>query len=509
MTLKLYNTLTRKKENFKPLKKGHVGMYACGPTVYWFQHIGNMRSFVYDDVMKRVLTYNGFKVKHVINITDVGHLTSDADEGEDKMLKALKREGLPLNKESMLKMAKKYTEAFQNDLKKLNVIGPDIWCKATEHINEMEELIKRIRKNGHTYLTNVGIIFDTSKSKDYGVLAGLKFGELKAGARVEIDPERKNPSDFALWITNQPNHIMQWDFIDEITMPEREYEKLKKISENSPNVKILEEVKGSKKSDKKVRVNFRGFPGWHIECSAMSMKYLGENFDIHIGGQEHIQIHHTNEIAQSEAATGKKFVNYWLHNQWLLFKGEKMAKSKGELALLSDLEKKGYDPMAFRYFCLTASYRTQLDFTYENLDSAKNAYENLKRKIIELKKDKEKFHENNVEEQKRKFLEIINDDFNMPGAIAFLNGVLKEKELKDCEKYHLALDFDKVLGLNLKDLKEEKIPISKDIQKLLDEREKARETKNWKKSDEIRDEIKKKGFNVLDNPDGQKLEKRK
>jgi len=462
MALKLYNTLTRKKEDFKPLKKGHVGMYTCGPTVYNYAHIGNLRTYVNSDVIKRVLVYNGLKVKHVMNYTDVGHLTSDSDTGEDKMELAKKRE-----RKTAWEIAKFYARAFENDIEKLNIIPADIIARATDHIKDQIELIKKLEKNGLTYTTIDGVYFDTSGLKDYGKLARLDVKGLQAGKRIEVG-EKRNPTDFALWKFSpaEEKRDMEWE---------------------SPWGK--------------------GFPGWHIECSAMSMKYLGETFDIHTGGIDHIPIHHTNEIAQAEGATGKKFVNYWLHSDFLIVNKGKMAKSSGEFLTLQTLTDQGYDPRAYRYFCLTGHYRTQLTFSYENLDSAKNSYENLKRKIIELSKDKEKFHENNVEEQKKKFLEIINDDFNMPGALAFLNEVLRSSALKDCEKYHLALEFDKVLGLGLKDLKEEKVSISSDIKKLLSEREKARKAKDWKKSDEIRDEIRKKGFSVLDSADGQKLEK--
>jgi cysteinyl-tRNA synthetase len=455
--LKLYNTLTRKKQAFKPIKDKIVKMYGCGPTVYWYQHIGNMRRYVFEDTIKRTLLYENYKVKHVINITDVGHLTSDADIGEDKMIKAIKREGLPLTTDSMLKIAKKYTDAFMQDIHKLNILEPDYWTKATEHIKDMIELIKKIEKKGYAYKTKVGLIFDTSKFKDYGKLARLKLEELKTGARVEIDPERKNPSDFALWITNQPTHIMQWD---------------------SPWG--------------------RGFPGWHIECSAMSMKYLGETFDIHTGGEEHIPVHHTNEIAQSEAATGKKFVNYWLHMRWLLFKGEKISKSTGGLYTLSELEKQGFNPLAFRYFCLTAHYRTQLDFSIENLKNAQNSYERLKNIISELKDDKK---EN--EKYLKEFEKAMDDDLNTGKALQVLWEMLRDEKAEG--KYQTIKRMDKVFGLKL--LEKEKLEVPSEIKKLVNEREKARENKEWKKSDELRQKIKKLGWWVDDTSEGPKIKK--
>jgi cysteinyl-tRNA synthetase len=457
MVLKLYNTLTRRKQAFKPLTDKIVKMYGCGPTVYWYQHIGNMRRYIFEDIIKRTLLYEGYKVKHVINITDVGHLTSDADTGEDKMMKAIKREGLPLTADSMLKIAKKYTDAFMQDIHKLNILEPDYWTKATEHVKDMIELIKKIEKNGYAYKTKVGLIFNTSKFKDYGKLARLKPEALKAGARVEIDPERKNLSDFALWITNQPTHIMQW---------------------NSPWGK--------------------GFPGWHIECSAMSMKYLGESFDIHTGAEEHIPIHHTNEIAQSEAATGKKFVNYWLHMRWLLFKGEKISKSTGGLYTLSELEKQGFNPLAFRYFCLTAHYRTQLDFSIESMQNAQNSYERLKNIISELKDDKK---EN--EKYLKEFEKAMDDDLNTGKALQVLWELVRDEKAEG--KFRTVKKIDEVFGLKL--LEKEKLEVPSEIKKIVAEREKARENKEWKKSDELRQKIKKLGWWVDDTSEGPKIKR--
>jgi len=453
--LKLYNTLTRKKEEFKPIKKDSVGLYSCGPTVYWYQHIGNLRTYIFVDVLKRVLMYDGFKVKHVMNITDVGHLTSDADIGEDKMVKALKREGLPLTKEAMLKLAKKYTNIFKADLKKLNIKEPDIWAKATEHIKDMIKLVKKIEKNGYAYKTRVGLIFDTSKFKKYAELGRLKLEELKKGARVKAEPERRNVSDFALWITNQPKHLMQWQ---------------------SPWG--------------------RGFPGWHLECSAMSMKYLGDTIDIHTGGEEHIPVHHTNEIAQSEAATGKKFVNYWLHARWLLFKGEKMAKSKGEIYTLSELEKKMYKALDYRYFCFTAHYRTQLEFSYKSLNAAKNAYERLKNLIADIKDDKKINKKYLVE-----FEKAINDDLDMPKALSILWKLVRDRKAEG--KLRTIKKMDKVFALDL--LKKDKIKIPDKIKKLVEEREKARKKRNFKKADKIREQIKKEGYVVEDTDKGPRI----
>ncbi len=456
--LKLYNTLTRKKEEFKPIKKGTATSYSCGPTTYWNQHIGNMRMYIFTDILKRTLLFNKLKVKNVINITDVGHLTSDADEGEDKMMKALKREKLPLTSESLLKLSKKYEDIFFEDLKKLNILEPTKWAKATEHIKDMIDMIKKIEKNGYTYKTKIGLIFDTSKAKDYTKLGNLNLEELKQGARVERDPERKNSSDFALWITNQPNHIMQWD---------------------SPWG--------------------RGFPGWHIECSAMSTKYLGEQFDIHTGGEEHIPIHHTNEIAQTEAATKKRpWVKYWLHLRWLTLKEGKMSKSEGNVYTISDLGEKGYSPLDFRYLTLLTHYRKKLAFSLEVLDSAKNAYDRLKNIILELKTKKDSNKTKNTYE--KEFLSGLNDDLNTPQAVSVLWNVLRDKELGSKEKLELLYKFDEVLGLDLKNIKEEKIP--KEIKGLAEKRLKAREDKDWEESDKLRDEISSKGYEIKDSKEG-------
>ena len=379
MVLKLYNTLTRKKEVFKPIKKSSVEMYVCGPTVYWYQHIGNLRSYIFADILKRTLLYNKYNVKLVMNVTDVGHLTSDADEGEDKMEKAVKREG-----KKAKDIANFYLKLFQEDFKKLNILNPEIWCKATEHIKEQIELIKQIEKKGFAYKTSDGIYFDTGKLKDYGKLALLKKEGLQAGKRISLG-EKKNKTDFALWkFSEKPGERQQeW---------------------NSPwGV---------------------GFPGWHIECSAMSSKYLGNHFDIHTGGEDHIPVHHTNEIAQSEVAFGKKpWVNYWLHGAFLTFKGKKISKSKGGLYTIKELEEENYSPLVFRYFTLTAHYRTQLNFSLENLNNAKNTYERLKNIILKIKDDG-KTNKNYL----NKFEEAINNDLDMPKALQILWALVRDEK---------------------------------------------------------------------------------
>ncbi|MEM4703341.1 MAG: cysteine--tRNA ligase [Candidatus Pacearchaeota archaeon] len=453
--LKLYNTLTRKKEIFKPIKNGQVSMYTCGPTVYWYQHIGNLRAYIFADILKRVLIFNGYKVKHVINITDVGHLTSDQDEGEDKIEQAAIKE-----KKTAKEITSFYFKVFHDDLKKLNILEPDAWPKASEHIKEQLELIKKLEKKGFTYKTSDGIYFDTSKFKEYGKLARLKVEKLKAGARVKVG-EKRNKTDFALWkFSKEPGKRQQeW-----------------------PSPWGL------------------GFPGWHLECSAMSMHYLGETFDIHTGGIDHIPVHHENEIAQSEAATGKKFVNYWLHENFLTSKGEKVSKSTGGLYTLKDLEEKGFQPLVYRYFVLTAHYRKPLNFSLEILKNTKKSYERLKNIVSELKDDKK---EN--KKYLKEFKEAINDDLDTPKALQILWNLVRDKtaegKLRTIEK------IDKIFALDL--LKKQYIEIPKEVQKLVEERERARKRKDWKLADDLREKIKNKGFTIDDTPEGPKIKRTK
>jgi len=451
--LKLYNTLTRKKEEFKPIKKGQVGIYSCGPTVYWYQHIGNLRTYIFSDVLKRVLKYNRYKLKDVMNVTDVGHLTSDADEGEDKMEKAALKEGKKAED-----IANFYWKVFRDDFKKLNIIEPKIWSKATEHIKEQIDLIKILEKKGYTYKTSDGIYFNTSKFKGYEKFAKLNVKGLEAGKRIDLG-EKKNKTDFALW----------------------------KFSEEP----------GKRQQEWKSPLGI-GFPGWHIECSAMSMKYLGEHFDIHTGGIDHIPIHHTNEIAQSEATTGKKFVNYWLHGAFLTFKGEKVSKSKGGLYTIAELEELGFKPLYYRYLVLSAHYRSNLDFTLDNLKNAQNSYDRLKNIILELKDDK-KTNKSYLE----RFEKAMNDDLNTPEALQVLWKLVRDEKAEG--KINIIKKMDEVFGLDL--LKKEKISISKEIQKLVDEREKARKNKNFKLADEIRNKINKLGYNISDTNEGAKITK--
>jgi cysteinyl-tRNA synthetase len=454
MVLKLYNTLGRKKQVFKPLKSKSVEMYSCGPTVYWYQHIGNIRSYVFADVLKRVLNYDGFKVKQIINITDVGHLTSDGDEGEDKMEKAAKKEG-----RSAREIADYYFKVFEKDLDSVNFIMPDKWVKASEHIKEQIDMIKKLEEKGFAYKTDDGVYFDTSKVKNYGELGLLNKEGLETGKRVDLG-DKKSKTDFALW----------------------------KFSE-----------KGSKRQQEWKSPWGVGFPGWHIECSAMSSKYLGKRFDIHTGGMDHITVHHTNEIAQSESALGVKgWVKYWLHGAFLNFGGEKISKSKGGFYTLTDLFEKGYDPLVFRYYLLTGHYRTQMNFTLENLDSAKTSLKRLKNILSEVEDDGEI-----NEKYLGKFEKAIDDDLDMPGALAVLWSFVRDS--KAVGKVKTVKKMDGVFGLDL--LVSEKLEVPVGVLKLVKDREKARVEKDWAKADKLRDEIAKKGFKVDDSNDGSKVSK--
>lgn len=460
--LKLYNTLTRKKDEFKPINPPNVGFYSCGPTVYWYQHIGNLRTYVFNDILKRVLIYDNFKVNHVMNVTDVGHLTSDADTGEDKMEKAAKKEGKKAED-----IANYYLDVFRKDLKKLNIIEPSTWCKATEHIKEQIETVKTLEKKGFTYKTSDGIYFDTSKFSDYGALDPHHKENLEAGKRVDMG-EKKNAADFALWKFSESPGIRQ-----------QEWESPWGI----------------------------GFPGWHIECSSMSSKYLGQQFDIHTGGEDHIQVHHTNEIAQSEAAYGKKpWVKYWLHGAFLTFKGEKVSKSKGGLFTISELEEKRFQPLAYRYLCLTTHYRKQLNFSLEILEGSQNTFNRLKNVILELKSKTDSNKTQEYDRCKKEFQESIDDDLNIPQAISVLWEVLRDKDLGSKEKLDLAYDFDNVFGLGIEGMKEEKISLPKEIEELVKAREEARKNKDYKLSDKIRDDLKSKGYSIKDTPEGPRLD---
>lgn len=455
---RFFNTLTRSKENFTPLHQGEVSLYACGPTVYNYAHIGNLRTYIFEDIIIRALSHE-YKVKHVMNITDVGHLTSDCDDGEDKMELCSKREGGV----SAFELAKRYEKKFFEDFTALNCAMPDITPRATEHIKEMIALVKTLEEKGYTYKTSDGIYYDTSKFPAYGALAGKSHIEgLKAGARVEFNDEKRNPSDFALWkfSPKDSKRQMEWD---------------------SPW--------GT------------GFPGWHIECSAMSMAYLGPTVDIHCGGVDHIAIHHTNEIAQSEAATGKPYVRCWIHGEFLVLSAGKMSKSAGTFLTLDALREKGYDPLDYRYLCLTAHYRTQLEFSFEALDFARATLRGLRERIVRLREETDNIIKNPaaLEDAKNKFKTAIDDDLNTPKALSVLWDYTKSPAAA-ADKLDFLTYADGFLALSLMQSKEEELPPQ--AAELIKQREEARKNKDFKTSDELRGELEKLGILVKDTPKG-------
>ncbi len=468
MSIYLYNTMGRKLEKFKPINDNEVGLYTCGPTVYNYAHIGNLRTFIFEDVLKRALLHSNYKVKHVMNITDVGHLTDDGDDGDDKMTKKAKEVG-----KSVWEIASFYTDAFLNDASDLNLLKPNVLCKATDHISDMIELIKRLEKNGHTYISGGNVYFSIDTYKDYGKLANQNLDDLITAARddVSVDDNKKNSKDFVLWFTNSKfgEQQMMWD---------------------SPWG--------------------RGYPGWHIECSAMSMKYLGESFDIHCGGIDAIPVHHTNEIAQSEAATNKKWVNYWIHGEFLLDETGKMSKSKGDFLTLSLLKNKGYDPMDYRFFTLNGHYRSQLRFSFENLDTARKNRLSIVSKIQDLLDNDAKQIKIVSDEAislQNEFDECVNNNLNMPMAIAVLWKTIKSN-INDSEKYTLLLYFDEVFGLKFNEIKKREIVIPNEIIDLVNLRINAKKEKDFKKADEIRAEIEKLGYILKDTAKGPVLSKK-
>lgn len=465
MDIKLFNTLGRQKQVFEPIEAGKAGLYTCGPTVYDFQHIGNFRTFMFEDLLKRVLLYNGYEVTHIMNITDVGHLVSDGDEGEDKMEKGSARTG-----KTVWEIAEYYTQFFLDDAKALNLLPPTKYTKATEYIQEQIDMVKCLDDKGYTYVTSDGVYFDTSKLKDYGKLANLDIEGLEEGSRIQFSAEKKNKTDFALWKFSPKDtdtkRQMEWD---------------------SPWGK--------------------GFPGWHIECSAMSRKYLSDTFDIHCGGIDHIPVHHTNEIAQSEACTGKPFAHYWMHGAFLEEESGKMSKSKGEFLRVETLIKHGYTPMDYRYLCLGTHYRKRLLFSWEILEQAKTAMTRLKQNVQQIRDEaKKNFDERDAslpEGEREKFLEAVNDDLNMPQALAVLWGVVRNDKLTAVEKMKLVNDFNRVLGLDLdKDIEAGSTNVPAEILELVEKRIAAKKAKDFKKADALRDELKSLGWEVLDKKDG-------
>jgi len=475
----IFNTLGKEKQELKPIKNGEVLMYHCGPTVYWTQHIGNMRGMIMTDLVVRGLEYLGYKVKLARNYTDVGHLTSDSDGGEDKMEKGARRENLTPNQ-----IADKYIKIFEADIKELNTRPADFKPRATEVVPEIIKMVQTLLDKKFAYETDLAIYFDVSKAKNYTALSGQKMEEnIKEAGKAEVsDPGKKNPADFALWFFRAGKHknaLQSWP---------------------SPFQSKLVE-------------NGVGFPGWHIECSVMANKFLGPTIDIHMGGVEHVPVHHTNEIAQSEAANGVKFVNYWLHNEHLVVNNKKMAKSEGTSYALSEIKAKGFAPMVLRYFFLVAHYRSKQNFTWEALEASNVAYNKLmdfigQKEIKKLEIEKLRDNEEKIKNYKNQFIKYISDDFNVPAGLGLVWEIIKDNALPYLEKKKLILDFDQVLGLNLNKVKKEKTNIPTEVKKLVTERESARKNKDWQKADELRKKIDELGFVVEDVKDKSVIKKK-
>jgi cysteinyl-tRNA synthetase len=460
----LFNTLTGKKEEFKPIDEKEVSIYSCGPTVYNYAHIGNLRTYIFMDLLRRVLKYNGYRLKHVMNITDVGHLVSDGDDGEDKMLKGAREQ-----KKTPWEIAEHYTKVFLDDIASLNIEKTEFIPKATDHIEEMIRFVSGLLEKGYAYELEDGIYFDLSKFEGYGKLSRINLDDLLAGARVEVNQGKRHPADFALWKKAPKEHIMQWD---------------------SPWGK--------------------GYPGWHIECSAMSRKYLGDVFDIHTGGVDHIPVHHENEIAQSESLIGKKPVNYWVHGEFMLVNNGKMSKSLGNTYTLKDLKEKGISPLTFRYFCLNAHYRNKLNFTFESIESAKVSYERILREVLKHKDGKEKVDPKELGSFVEGFERAINDDLNIPKALGILWTMIRRLG-KSQEVFKVSVEMDKILGLGINQAEdllkefnesEKNHEVPKEILALVHKREEARKNKDWLLADSIRDELTKKGITLKDTPSG-------
>jgi cysteinyl-tRNA synthetase len=461
----IYNTLTNKKEELKTVVPGEVRMYSCGPTVYSFAHIGNLRTYVFMDLLRRTLTLNGYKLLGVMNITDVGHLTSDADEGEDKMEKAAKQQ-----KKSPLEIAAYYTAVFKDDVKALNITLPEVVPKATEHIKEMIEFVQGLEEKGFAYETDDGIYFDIVKYGKYGVLSKLDLDEQLAGARVEVNDQKRHPADFAVWKKAPKEHLQQWE---------------------SPWG--------------------MGYPGWHIECSAMGRKYLGDTFDIHTGGVDHIPVHHENEIAQSNALLGHNAVNYWMHGEFMMVDNGKMSKSLGNTYTVSDLKKRSVMPLTFRYFCLNAHYRNKINFTWDAIKASQKAYIRLLDAVSANKGVKsDEDLKPMCDEAYNNFVEAVNDDLNVPKALGILWNLLRSGKCGN-EIFETAVKMDKVFGLDLEKgyvPMEEENDVPEELLEKLQQRAEARKAKNWALSDQLRDEINAAGYDIKDSPEGSTLVKR-
>ena len=482
--MKLYNSITKKLEEFIPIKSKEAGIYTCGPTVYWYAHIGNFRTYIFEDILDRAMRYNGYQVKRVMNITDVGHLTSDSDQGQDKLEKGAAREH-----KTVWEIAEFYTEAFIKDMKALNIKEPEVWVRATDTITDQIELIKLLEEKGYTYIINDGVYFDTTKLGDnYGRLwSEAERKELRA--RIEENKEKKNPADFALWKFSPKNEQRQMEW-------------------NSPwGI---------------------GFPGWHTECVVMGAKNLGIPFDIHCGGIDHISIHHTNEIAQAEAAYELKLANYWLHGDFLVLKDAKMSKSANNITTVAILKDKGYNPLAYRYLCLTSHYRSKLNFSDEAMDFAQNSLDKLYEKTAEFKNDSAPVRAEEIKKYQDQFLNNLNNDLDMPAILALMWELIKDKKINKSEKYELLIDFDKVLGLRLSEVgysfgqgkhdyvietkDENGMPLWTDDLKIvpqeviekLDQRKQYRENKDWEQADKIRDQLKELGW-IIEDMDDEKI----
>ncbi|TVQ19401.1 MAG: cysteine--tRNA ligase [Spirochaetaceae bacterium] len=481
MDLYLHNTLTRSLDRFEPIEEGEVRLYCCGPTVYNYAHIGNLRTYVFEDLLRRVLERAGYRVHHVMNITDVGHLTDDGDDGEDKMIIGARERGM-----SVWEIAEFFTDAFFRDSDLLNNTRPTEVPRATEHIAEMQELIATLEAKGYTYQAGGNVYFEIGKFADYGRLALLDRQQLMAGARIEVDEGKRHPHDFVLWFTNSKfeHQAMQWD---------------------SPWG--------------------RGYPGWHLECSAMSMKYLGDRIDIHCGGVDHVNVHHTNEIAQSEGATGKKWVNYWLHAEFLIMPSGRMGKSKGNMVTLSTLVEEGFDPLDYRYFLLTAHYRTQLTFSPEALAAARAARRSLVRQLRDAAARSGAAADDlaggssrdRLGPTARATLDAIDDafmhDLNAPKALGLLRAMLNDDTADPADLLRVALDADRVFGLRLADelrgddgVRDDRVrdgdELPEDLVALIREREQARRDRDYAAADRIRDRLRAAGVRIEDGPDG-------
>lgn len=463
--LYFYNTMSRKVDEIVPVDNTEFKMYCCGPTVYNYAHIGNMRMYVFEDLLAKTIRMAGYNLKHVMNITDVGHLTSDADAGDDKMLLAAERE-----KMAVLDLARKYENAFFADEAALGITRPNIVARATEHIDDMIKFVQKLQDLGYAYVANGNVYFDTSKFPEYGKLSGQDRSELKHGARVEQDMGKRNPSDFVLWFTSSKfgNQVLQWD---------------------SPWG--------------------RGYPGWHIECSTMAMKYLGEHLDIHCGGIDHIPVHHENEIAQSEAYLGHKWVNTWMHGAFLQVKDGKMSKSSGEFLTVDALQKKGYKPEHYKYFCITSHYRSSANFTFEALDSAKNSYESLIAKIHEFKRiASQDATENN--EMLEKYIHDFNshmfNDLHSPLALALMWDAVKNNDMPAKTKLKFLEHVDKIFSMSLTaeiNAADDELEITDEIKNIIEQRKTARANKDWAESDRLRDELAARGILIKDMPGGE------